>query len=122
MKVSAAGSDLHIRMTGRAFGIRLSLDEVVTERDVPRRKVWETAGQPRLLVIGQYRMGFEITPQGSVSRLCVFIDYALPDSAPQRWLGRLFGRYFARWCTQRMASDAVSRFRVREPLRTIKSV
>jgi len=100
----------HIRMSGRILGLELSLDEVVTERNPPMRKVWETVGLPRLLVIGPYRMGFEVTPRGSGSVLRVFIDYALPSPWPERWLGRLFGRYYAHWCTQRMANDVVRAF------------
>jgi Polyketide cyclase / dehydrase and lipid transport len=95
-----------IRMSGRVFGLLLSLEEVVTERVPPRRKVWETIGRPRLLVIGNYRMGFEIEPQGTGSTLRVFIDYALPGTPAAWWLGRLFGRHYARWCTRRMVSDA----------------
>lgn len=97
----------HIRMSGRAFGLEVSLDEVVTEREPPTRKVWETVDSPRLLVVGAYRMGFEVTSHGNGSRLRVFIDYALPPEWPARWLGRAFGRYYARWCTQTMVADAV---------------
>ncbi|HEY3304199.1 MAG TPA: SRPBCC family protein [Candidatus Binatia bacterium] len=99
-----------IRLAGRVFGIELSLDEVVTERNPPYRKVWETIGAPKLLVIGHYRMGFEITTQGNDSALRVFIDYALPEAPPARWLGYMLGRYYARWCTQRMAKDAMRHF------------
>lgn len=49
-----------IRLSGRLFGIPLSVAEVVTERTPPHRKVWATTASPRLLVIGHYRMGFEI--------------------------------------------------------------
>jgi hypothetical protein len=84
-------------MTGRVFGLPLSLEEAVTERDPPHRKVWETIGRPQLLVIGNYRMGFEIKPQGTGSLLRVFIDYTLPKARPARWLGRLFSQYYARW-------------------------
>jgi hypothetical protein len=101
-----------IRLSGRAFGVELSVDEVVTERTPPHRKVWETTGAPRLLVIGPYRMGFELSPQEDSSMLRVFIDYALPERAPARWLGRLFGRYYARWCTQQMVNDAAKHFAV----------
>ena len=99
-----------IRVAGRVFGIQLSVDEVVTERNPPFRKVWETTGNPKLLVIGPYRMGFEIVPQESGSVLRVFIDYALPDRGLARWLGCLLGRYYARWCTRRMVSDAANTF------------
>jgi Polyketide cyclase / dehydrase and lipid transport len=99
-----------IRMSGQVLGITLSLEEVVTERESPRRKVWETIGTPRLLVIGHYRMGFELTPQGSSSLLRVFIDWALPEATPARWLSRVFGGFYARWCTGRMARDAQAHF------------
>jgi len=100
-----------IRMGGRVLGIALSLEEIVTERNPPRRKAWETTETPRLLVIGHYRMGYEVTPQGNSSLLRVFIDYALPEAGLSRWLGRMFGGDYARWCTQRMAGDAQEYFR-----------
>src|SRR5262249_8204884 len=100
----------HIRLTGRVFGMKLAVEEIVTERMPPHPKVWEAIGSPNLLVIGHYRMGFEITPEGQASRLRVFIDYAMPERAPARWLGRLFGRYYARWCTQQMIDDAEQYF------------
>ena len=99
-----------VRLAGRVFGVELLVDEIVTERDPPRRKVWETTGAPKLLAIGHYRMGFELSPQGNGSMLRVFIEYALPEMAPARWLGRLFGKRYARWCTQRMVDDAVRHF------------
>lgn len=99
-----------IRLSGRVFGVDLSVEEVVTERQPPRRKVWETTGAPKLLVIGHYRMGFELSPQGNGSMLRVFIEYALPERGTARWLGRLFGRYYARWCTRQMVDDAVRHF------------
>jgi hypothetical protein len=104
----AVGS--RIRLSGRVLGGELSVEEVVVERNPPRRKVWETTGTPKLLVIGHYRMGFELSPQGSCSRLRVFIDYAVPDRGLARWLGRVFGRAYARWCTQQMVDDAVRHF------------
>ena len=107
----AVGS--RIRLSGRVFGIELSVEEIVVERDLPHRKVWETTGAPKLLVIGHYRMGFELTTQGNGSMLRVFIEYALPERVPARWLGRLFGRYYARWCTQQMVDDAVKHFAAR---------
>ncbi len=104
----AVGS--RIRLSGRFLGVELSVDEMVVERNPPRRKVWQTTGAPKLLVIGHYRMGFELTPQGNGSMLRVFIEYALPERGLARWLGRVFGRYYARWCTQRMVEDAVRHF------------
>ena len=66
------------------LGFELAVDEKVVERTPPYRKAWETVGSPKLLVIGGYRMGFDVAAQGSGSLL--------------------------RWCTERMVSDAVRHF------------
>lgn len=101
-----------IGMTGTVLGVGLALEEVVVERVPPFRKAWETVGEPRLLAIGTYRMGFEIAPQAEGSRLKIFIDWREPGP-PWRWLGRLLGRAYAKWCTERMASGAADVFRRR---------
>jgi hypothetical protein len=112
----AVGS--RIRLEGRILGVWLALEEVVTEHTPPTRKVWATVGTPQLLVIGPYRMGFALVPVGAgdsgggadAATLTVFIDYALPDRGLSRLLGRLFGHWYARWCTERMVTDARAAF------------
>lgn len=90
----------HIRLSGKAFGISIALDEVVTRYEPPRTKIWETVGSPKLLVIGHYRLGIEITPHNGTSELRVFIDYDFP--ATNAWLGYLFGKTYAKWCVRQM--------------------
>jgi len=104
-----------IRMTGRVLGLDLRLEEVVTTYEPPRRKVWETRGEPRLLVIDHYQMGFTIEPAPLGSRLVVFIDYRLPRQGVGRVLGLLLGRGYAAWCTRRMAEDARAAFGAATP-------
>ncbi|MFC3162757.1 SRPBCC family protein [Ciceribacter thiooxidans] len=95
-----------IRMDGRFAFLGLAVDEVVIERRRPFRKVWETRGRPRLLVIGDYRMGFDIAPAGEGSHLHVFIDYDDPGTSLGRFAGSLLGPIYARWCVRRIAEDA----------------
>ena len=104
LKGQAVGSV--IRVTGRVLGMNLAVEEVVTERTPSLSKIWETRGEPHLLVIGAYRMGFAIFALGNRSRLVVFIDYRLPARGFAHGLGLVFGRAYASWCTRRMASDA----------------
>ena len=107
----AVGS--HIALAGRVFGIRLYLDEVVTEREPPWYKRWRTVGEPHLLVIGPYTMGFDIMETDDTRRttnLRVLIDYELPSRGLSMLLGRLFGRMYARWCTRQMVHDAQRAF------------
>jgi hypothetical protein len=63
-----------IRMTGSVLGLRVAVEEAVTRWDPPREKIWETLGEPRLLVIGACRMGFRIASASKGTRLIVFID------------------------------------------------
>ena len=107
-KGQAIGS--RIRLKGRALGIPLFVKEVVTERTPPLRKAWQTLGAPKLVVIGPYRMGFEIIPTGAASQLRIFIDYALPNTRFLRWLAGILGGFYARWCTEKMAGDAAHAF------------
>ena len=93
-----------VSMGGRMLGMRLSLREVVTERTPPTRKVWRTVDTD-LMVIGSYELGFELRENGPATALRVFIDYDLPGKGVGRWLGHLFGRMYARWCTEKMATE-----------------
>jgi Polyketide cyclase / dehydrase and lipid transport len=100
----------HVRMTGRMMGFDLFLEEVVTERVPPRHKAWATVGNPALLVIGNYRLGFDIASKGTSSDLRIFIDYDLPSSPALRWLGNLLGSVYAKWCVGQMVKSARFRF------------
>ncbi len=100
----------HIVLKGRVFGIRLFVEEIVTVREPSVRKAWETIGIPRLLVIGPYRLSFDVTARDVGSGLRVAIEYDLPEHGFARALGWLFGRMYARWCTRRMVRDARTLF------------
>ena len=99
----------HIRLNGTAFGMTLFLDEVVTRHEPPRIKTWETVGDLRLLVVGHYGMGIEITPRSFGSLMRVYIDYDLPTT--NAWLGRLFAGMYATWCVGQMIKGAEGQFR-----------
>src|SRR4029453_19060849 len=94
------------------------------------RKVWATIDTPQLLVIGPYRMGFALVPVGVGGRgdgaeaatLTVFIDYALPDRGLSRLLGLLFGHWYARWCTERMVTDARAAFATATPAKAVQQI
>lgn len=99
-----------IRMGGSFLWLKLFVEEVILAREPPLRKTWETRGTPKLVIIGAYRMGFEISPSGAVSRLRVFIDYEPPPGVIGRVLGAMFAPLYARWCVSRMAKDAKRHF------------
>ncbi|UUZ63683.1 hypothetical protein LP417_30910 [Polaromonas sp. P1-6] len=97
-------------MKGRVLGIPLCVEETVSDYKPPFRKTWETRGEPHLLVIGKYRMGFELAPKAGNAQLRVWIDYNLPSGVPGRWLGRVLGTVYADWCVTRMVKDSAIAF------------
>lgn len=100
------GLGSHIAIRGRVLGFRLSVDEEVTQYDPPSIKVWQTTREPRLLVIGEYRMTLLTTPENHGTRVRVAIDYDPPKPALSCIVGALFGRMYARWCVRQMVKDA----------------
>ncbi len=108
MQGRAVGS--HIRMRGRILGWPLALDEVVTEREPPIRKVWETVGEPTLWVIDRYRMGLHLRPEASGCHVRVFIDFDLPASPFLHWLARWMSGPYAAWCVEQMLAAAREAF------------
>ena len=66
----------------------------------------DPVGEPSLLVVGVYRMGFELEAAGGGAALTLHIDYELPSRGVARWLGLVLGRTYARWCVRTMVRDA----------------
>ena len=99
-----------LRLAGRVFGLMLVLEEEITDYRPPLDKTWQTIGTPRLLIIGHYRMGFDISPAPAGSRLRVFLDYDLPTGAVTRLLGRWLAPFYARWCVRNMVAEGQKRF------------
>ena len=99
-----------LRLAGRAFGIFLFLEEEVIDYRPPLVKAWRTIGEPRLLIIGHYRMGFEIAAIAEGSRLRVYLDYDLPTGVVTRLLGRLLAPAYARWCVRNMIAEGQAHF------------
>lgn len=95
-----------IRMKGRVLGIPLFVEEKVIKYEPPLRKTWETCGKPQFLVIGRYRMGFELAPSENKTHLRVWIAYDLPFDVPERWFGWIFKNAYANWCIKQMTGDS----------------
>lgn len=99
-----------IRIEGRMLGVSLRVAEVTTERLPPVRKVWETTGPQRMIVIASYRLGFETRPVAEGTELRVFIHYTLPEALAGRLLGSVLAPLCARWCVSRMTEGTQLHF------------
>lgn len=95
-----------IKLYGKVWGLQLFLEEVVTLRNPPFKKEWQTTGNIHLAAIDHYRLGFEI--RGNSFR--VYIDYNLPKSGWEKIAGSILGEYYARWCVGQMMMAVKHRF------------
>jgi hypothetical protein len=99
-----------ILLEGSMLGIPLYVREFVTVHEKPIRKIWETKGPQKMVIIDQYRMGFELVFQSGQTHLTVFIDYNIPLKGRGLILGKFFSQIYAKWCTDKMVNDAVLHF------------
>lgn len=67
------GVGAEIIMDGKMMGISLFVREFVTESVRPKRKVWETKGPQKLVILDQYRMGFNLSPNGATEDLGITV-------------------------------------------------
>ncbi|NMN69463.1 SRPBCC family protein [Rhizobium sp. 57MFTsu3.2] len=99
-----------VKMRGKVLGMSLFVEEIVTERQPPWRKSWQTLGQPKLLVIDSYHMDFVIRPISEGCRVIVKIQYSYSRSPVGSWLGGVPAKAYARWCVSKMTSEAGNHF------------
>lgn len=90
----------HIRLSGKVLGRSLSPEEVITKREPPHIKTWETVGIPKFLIVGQYQYNVQIEPQGngSVLRVTFYSDPPKESGA----LRRLFSKAYTKLCAREM--------------------
>lgn len=88
----------HIRLSGKVLGKSLSPEEVITKREPPHRKTWETVGIPKFLIVGQYNVQIEPQGNGSVLRVTFYSDPPKESGA----LRRLFSKAYTKLCAREM--------------------
>jgi hypothetical protein len=99
-----------IRLRGAFLGASLEIEQRVAERTPPFSKSWQTTGEPRMLILTGYRMGFALSSQAGRCALRVYIDYAKPERGLGRWLGQVAAAPYARWCVRSALEGALRRF------------
>lgn len=92
----------HIRLSGKVFGKSLSLEEVVTKREPPHIKTWETVGAPDFLVVGKYQYNVGIEPQDKGCVLSVSFNFSPPEKSGL--VRRSLSNFYARICAREMVT------------------
>lgn len=93
------------RWDGSFLGMKIDFTVVVTRWIQGIEKVWETVGEPRLLIFSWFSMYLHTTkmPGGTLAELS--ISYEKPKGSFFRLLSTLFAKKYCRWCLNNMLKD-----------------
>lgn len=94
------------RWYGKVMGLTMDFTETVTQWERNRARVWKTIGKPRIIIMGNYEMWFNLKPVGDKTRLTFGIAYDLPRSFFWKIVGLLLAAPYSRWCLRNMCRDA----------------
>ncbi|HET9431115.1 MAG TPA: hypothetical protein VFO70_08055, partial [Chitinophagaceae bacterium] len=71
-----------------------------------REKVWETIGDPKLIIYSWYRMHLMSLPTLNGAEAELSISYEKPKGIFNKILSFLFADWYCRWCLKHMLGDA----------------
>ncbi len=94
------------RYRGRVLFLPIDFSETVIEWVETKRKIWKTIGTPKLIILGNYEMGFELEQTQEGTKAHLWIDYEIPRPWFGRILGMLLADWYSRWCLRMMGSGA----------------
>jgi hypothetical protein len=94
------------RWYGQVMGMAMDFSEEVTEWVKNKRRVWETTGKPKLIIMNGYKMWFEVEPVKNKTRITFGITYDLPRDLRGKILGAISAKWYSKWCLKSMTQDA----------------
>jgi len=94
------------RWTGKMMGLKMDFTVEVTKWMPGEEKIWETIGEPELIIYSWYRMHLMLTETmgGTCARLS--ISYKKPKGIFHNLLSFLFADWYCKWCLKHMLEDA----------------
>lgn len=96
------------RYYGKIMGLTLDITEVVRRYILNEEKFWETIGEPKIIIMSHYVLGFLLKPVNGGTQATFSIDYEIPAHGLGRVLGMFLSNWYAHWCL-RMMLDRVNK-------------
>lgn len=102
------GSGSRYRWYGKMMGLTMDFTVAVTKWIKGVEKVWETVGNPRLIIYSWYRMRLVLTESNGKTEADLSIAYEKPKGFVNMILSFLLADWYCRWCLKKMLGDAKS--------------
>jgi hypothetical protein len=100
------GQGCKYRWTGKMMGMKMDFIVEVTKWIQNKEKIWETIGEPKLIIYSWYRMHLVVIPAVNGANVELSISYEKPKGFFNKILSFLFADWYCRWCLKKMLSDA----------------
>lgn len=105
---NATGQGARYRWYGNVMGFPMDFTIVVTKWIENTEKVWETTGQPKMLILSWYQMRLLIKPVGNEhkSQVTLSFHYKRPKQMFWQVMSVLLADGYANWCVKSMLQDS----------------
>lgn len=94
------------RWTGTMMGLKMDFTVEVTRWLEGLEKVWETIGNPKLIIFSWYRMTLNVLSEANGTKAELSIAYDKPKNFFYRIISFLLADWYCRWCLRKMLGDA----------------
>ena len=105
-----SGPEKTYRWYGKVMGIKLDFTVKVPRWIEGKEKIWETIGQPKMIILHWYKMHLILTPKTNGTLAQLSIEYTLPVTLFFRLISFLLAPIYARWCVGNMLEDTQEYF------------
>jgi hypothetical protein len=92
--------------TGKMMGFKMDFTVRVTRWIPGEEKIWETIGEPELIIYSWYRMHLMLTETMGSTCARLSISYKKPKGIFHNLLSFLFADWYCKWCLKHMLEDA----------------
>jgi hypothetical protein len=100
------GLNSKYRWRGKMMSIPMDFTVLVTQWNEGKHKVWETIGDPKLILYSWYRMELRVEETEHQTKAILSITYKRPKQFFSKVLSFLFADIYCAWCLRKMLHDA----------------
>jgi hypothetical protein len=106
LTTNKTGVGSRYRWTGKMMGLMMDFTVEVTKWINGVEKVWETIGNPQLIIYSRYRMKLRVSEINKTTQAELSISYEKPKGFFNRILCFFLADWYCRWCLKKMLGDA----------------
>ena len=92
--------------TGKIVGMSMDFTVEVTKWVKDKEKIWETIGDPKMIIYSWFRMNLEISTSLDDTQAELSISYEKPSGWFKRLLSFFLADWYCMWCLKNMLDDA----------------